>query len=183
MTPFNAQAVVFSQSTFWGMLMPVTVHGRVTDIWRSYFTQRLMWDVGQRVAFCAPFVTQCRNPHNYLADFDGESDLYSRSGALVRRLLEWQPRSGSLAGRIEEMAILMYETGILHEDRDVQLYTAWLHDLVAIGYEFPSIDKNGFTPRATKTTAPVESSGICEHSAAVAAKATEGEANLNGGRS
>lgn len=50
-TPYNAQCVVHSQRAFWGMLLPVTVNGRVSDIWRSYITQRLLWDLDERVAF------------------------------------------------------------------------------------------------------------------------------------
>ena len=44
------------------------MHGRVSDIWRSYISQRLLWDVGYRVAFAPPLVNQYRSPHNYLAD-------------------------------------------------------------------------------------------------------------------
>lgn len=44
------------------------VHGRVSDIWRSYISQRLLWDIGYRVAFAPPLVNQFRSPHNYLAD-------------------------------------------------------------------------------------------------------------------
>lgn len=44
------------------------VHGRVSDIWRSYMAQRLLWDVGYQVAFSPPMVDQLRSPHNYLAD-------------------------------------------------------------------------------------------------------------------
>ena len=33
-----------SQEAFWGLLLPVTVHGRVSDIWRAYLTQKLLWD-------------------------------------------------------------------------------------------------------------------------------------------
>ena len=138
-TPFNAQAVLFSKPSFWGMFMPVTVHGRVTDIWRSYFTQRLMWDLDQSVAFSSPFVTQCRNPHFYLADFDGEEHLYSRSGALLRMLKGWNPKSDSLPGRIEELAVLLYETSII-EERDVKLYSSWVKDLYSIGYKFPELE-------------------------------------------
>lgn len=32
--PWNAQAVLLSEAAFFTMLLPVTVHGRVTDIWR-----------------------------------------------------------------------------------------------------------------------------------------------------
>jgi hypothetical protein len=46
----------------------MTVHGRVSDIWRSYVSQRLLWDVGCVVAFAPPMVDQFRSPHNYLGD-------------------------------------------------------------------------------------------------------------------
>jgi hypothetical protein len=61
MTPFNAQATAFGKAGFWGMLLPITVHGRVSDIWRSYITGMIMWEARQRVAFASPFVTQVRD--------------------------------------------------------------------------------------------------------------------------
>jgi len=40
--PFNAQATLFAwRDMLWALYLPVTVHGRVSDIWRSYFVQRL----------------------------------------------------------------------------------------------------------------------------------------------
>ena len=60
MMPYNAQATLHSSDAIWGLLLPCTVHGRVTDIWRAYFTQRLLWDCGFRIAFSAPWVTQYR---------------------------------------------------------------------------------------------------------------------------
>ena len=60
------------------MLLPISIHGRVSDIWRSYVTQRLMWLAGGRLAFGPPLVTQHRNVHDYLADFDSEVPLYTK---------------------------------------------------------------------------------------------------------
>ena len=139
LSPFNAQATIFSRSAFWGLLLPISVTGRVSDIWRSYFTGRLLWSVNQRLAFASPWVTQCRNPHNYLADLDAESDLYSRSGVLVSTLLKWTPTSTSLAGQMEELIIKMFEIDILHDVRDVYLHVAWLQDLIHVGFTFPPI--------------------------------------------
>lgn len=34
--PYNAQATLHMHSALWTLLLPVTVHGRVSDIWRSY---------------------------------------------------------------------------------------------------------------------------------------------------
>ena len=91
-------------SSLWSLLLPVTVHGRVSDIWRGYFAQvrathcttlcslselivvpcgyvfpnawqRLGEDIGMRLAFIPPVVVQIRNSHNYLADFDSEGGV------------------------------------------------------------------------------------------------------------
>ena len=136
--PYNAQATLHGYDALWGLLLPCTVHGRVTDIWRAYFTQRLLWDLGSRIAFSTPWVTQYRNVHSYLADFNSELPLYQQSGELVRVLREWRPSAPSLPGRIEELYVLMYEMGILGHN-DVKLAQAWLLDLEKAGYRFPAI--------------------------------------------
>ena len=41
-TPFNAQATVITPGAFFAMLLPFTVHGRVSDIWRSYVIETLL---------------------------------------------------------------------------------------------------------------------------------------------
>ena len=58
LSPYNAQATLVAQPAFWSLLLPVSVHGRVSDIWRSYIGQRLLWDIGMNVAFIAPLVDQ-----------------------------------------------------------------------------------------------------------------------------
>ena len=108
----------------------------------------------------------CRNPHNYLADFDAEADLYSRAGALVSTLLSWCPESSSLAGQIEELAIFMFEIDILHEQRDVDLCIAWLHDLDRVGLQLPPVlritDQTFCGQKKSKTAKLVTSDGSCE---------------------
>jgi len=47
MAPYNAQATLHLSPSFLGLLLPITVKGRVSDIWRSYFTQRTLWDAGE----------------------------------------------------------------------------------------------------------------------------------------
>lgn len=74
-------------------LMPIQVHGRVSDIWRSYIAQRLLWEADAYVAFAPPMVTQVRSPHNPLADMHAEHDLYAKALRLVQ-FLRWV--SGSI---------------------------------------------------------------------------------------
>ena len=121
--PFNAQACVFTRRALWAMYLPTTVHGRVSDIWRSYVAQRIFWTIGLRLAFHKPWVTQVRNSHDYLSDYMSERPLYETSEELLRVLQEWSP---PLAGRrqhadehglaevprlLEDLYINLYEHG------------------------------------------------------------------------
>ena len=49
--PYNAQATLHVDVGLWATLLPLSVHGRVSDIWRGYIAQRLFWDVGLSLAF------------------------------------------------------------------------------------------------------------------------------------
>jgi len=136
--PYNAQATLHTYDALWSLLLPVTVHGRVSDIWRGYITQRLFRDIGLRLVFSPSTVVQDRNVHNYLADFNSENDLYERSLKLIEQLQEWPLTCQDLPGRIEELWILMYEHGYLKID-DVIMVQAWLSSLLSAGYKFPKI--------------------------------------------
>ena len=134
-SPWNAQSTLFNYDTFWGLLLPMTVHGRVSDIWRSFFTQRIMWEKEECVSFCPAIVNHIRNQHQLIKDFDAEMPLYTQSEALLQYLNEWKPVSGDIPQMIEELYIAMYERGIL-EKKDIRLVQAWIKDLYEIGYQF-----------------------------------------------
>jgi hypothetical protein len=125
----------------WGLLLPITVHGRVSDIWRSYFTQSIMWHVGLTLAMSRPWVIQNRNAHNYLGDFQAEQNLYHQTGALLEYLSLTSTNSSdasSIPGMIESLYINMYEHGVV-EIEDIEVVQAWLSDLISVGYTFPQI--------------------------------------------
>jgi hypothetical protein len=119
--PFNAQATLFFEEAFSTMLLPVSVHGRVSDIWRGYIAQTLI-KPRCKLAFTAPWVTQVRNSHNYLADFDAEIPLYRQTTALLEHLKH------TTYGDITEAAIDAYEHGLLGA-ADVRLAAAWQTDV------------------------------------------------------
>ena len=137
MTPYNAQATLHFSSGFFGLFLPVTVNSRVSDIWRSYFTQRLFWDVGIKLGFAArPLVVQDRNGHSYTKDLSGESDLYLRGKELVKFLGQWKGQGRTIVERTEELWIALYEREYI-EEADVKLVQQWLQFLIDVGYKFP----------------------------------------------
>jgi STELLO glycosyltransferases len=99
--------------------------GRVTDIWRSYFAQRLLWEVGGQLVFLPPSVFHVRNPHNLAMDFAEEVKLYTEADRLVTFLRDWKPRSRTLPEMAMELAKGMaVET--FWADSDAELVSAWV---------------------------------------------------------
>ena len=146
-TPYNAQATLHFSSSFFGLLLPVTVSSRVSDIWRSYFAQHLFWDVGIKVGFAArPLVVKDRNILSYTKDMSEESDLYLKSKELISFLREWKGRGSTIVERTEELWIALYEREYI-EDKDVSLLQQWLQFLLDVGYMFPLVrDEHSSVP-------------------------------------
>lgn len=134
-SPFNAQATTWMKTGFAAMRLPSTVHGRVSDIWRSYIAQPLLWNMNATVAFTSPrFSVPHRNPHNLEGDFEAEWPLYRQAGALIDHLTI---KSQQLQGKHHHLALFsiyadLYEHGIL-EYEDVLATKAWIEDLLELG--------------------------------------------------
>ena len=140
--PYNAQATVHTKPAFWAtLLVPFTVPGRVSDIWRSYFAETLFREIGLKVVFGPPRVVQERNEHNILADMEAELDLYFKSGRLLEFLDSWKDEAvDSLPGLMEQLWIDLYERGYIGKS-DIQIVQLWLAALVESGYTFPSLQR------------------------------------------
>ncbi|XP_058967286.1 uncharacterized protein [Pocillopora verrucosa] len=136
MAPFNSQNTLFFNKALWGMLLPITVSFRVCDIWRGYWAQRLLWDVGSQLSFFPPNAVQFRNAHNYLVDFIEEKLLYHDAGRLVEFLVKWRSDENDFFSRVLDLSIAMVQEGFWKTD-DAFLTEAWLADLISVGYEMP----------------------------------------------
>lgn len=133
MSPFNAQATLWTRATFWLMFLPISVHGRVSDIWRSYIAQRLMMENGIHLSFTSPLVVQERNAHSYIADLHAEIPLYTQSDELAKWIRNWNTTSDLRYRNLEKLYVDLFEIGIL-EKNDVAAVAAWLTDLENIGF-------------------------------------------------
>ncbi|CAH1792030.1 unnamed protein product [Owenia fusiformis] len=138
--PWNSQNTLFHYDAFWGLILPVAVTSRVTDIWRSYFTQTLLWLIDGHLSYMPPNCYQFRNYHSYIDDAKQEEKLYYQAGELVKFLSSWKCESNILSLCIQKLADAMADKGFW-EILDAKLIGAWLQDLVNIGYKFPVITK------------------------------------------
>lgn len=125
-SPFNAQATLFKKESFFTMLLPISVHGRVTDIWRSYIAQTQLWNSGYTVAFTSAFVTQCRNPHDYRIDFTAEKPLYESANELINFLSNYAYKN------MVTLYTDLIEHGFLRKE-DLTVVRAWINDLDRLG--------------------------------------------------
>lgn len=138
MAPFNSQNTIYYHSAFWGLLMPMGVTFRVSDIWRGYWVQRLLWDIGGSLCFLPPNVFQVRNEHDILKDFLQELDLYLKVDSLILMLNSWQSDKKNLFERMENLFECMVQERFF-ESNDLELAKAWIEDLTMLGYEPPAL--------------------------------------------
>ncbi len=140
LSPYNAQATLHFEAALFGLLLPVTVHRRVADIWRSYFTQRLLWDTDHQIGFKLhhPLGVQDSNCRNTLGDLEAERDVYMKSKHLVEFLGSWKGKGNTVVERMEELWIALYEQQYI-EAYDVEVVQLWLQSLLDAGYKFPDV--------------------------------------------
>lgn len=137
MCPFNTQNTLFHRDAMWGLLVPITTTFRVCDIWRGYWVQRVLHDIGGVLAFFKPSVRQDRNVHDYFEDFISEKALYFESRRFVDFLLEWKSDEPHLFDRILCLSSAMADQGFW-QSQDVELTAAWLMDLISVGFIPPT---------------------------------------------
>lgn len=139
LAPFNSQNTLFHYNALWAMLLPVTTAFRVCDIWRGYWAQRLLWEIGGNLAFFPPNAIQVRSAHNYLDDFIDEKALYHDAGRLVNFLRQWKSDKKDFFSRILELSNAMVAEKFWDKG-DAELTEAWLHDLISVGYTQPKLE-------------------------------------------
>jgi len=84
--PFNSQSTWWHYEAYPLMYLPSNCSFRMTDIWRSFVTQRCLWEIGTGVVIHGPEVKQIRNEHNVLNDFKQEIDGYKMNRDMCRCL-------------------------------------------------------------------------------------------------
>lgn len=141
--PYNAQATLLSRRATAVSLLPHTVNGRVSDIWRSYATQYLLHSLDEpgAIAFSGAFVSHRRNNHSYMADRQAETQLYEQASALTLYLSQ-RPLRAALSNLLQELVFLyddLYQRGFL-EAGDVHTAIAWAKAVAAL-YPSPTISQ------------------------------------------
>ncbi|XP_060066987.1 uncharacterized protein LOC132547235 [Ylistrum balloti] len=119
--PVNSQATLWLGPAFPYLALPISINGRVSDIWRGYIAQYFLHRKDIRLAFSPPYVIQDRNAHNILRDFNAELPLYQKSKQLVSFL---SSENSSNPPDIVELYKILYMRNYL-EEQDIKFAEAW----------------------------------------------------------
>ncbi len=131
--PFSNQNLLFSYDAFWGLVLSESTK---SEIWRSWWVQRLLWDINGHLTFTSPAhqinmtSTSRKIPHNIKED--------ENVGKLVRFLSSWKSTKLTLVERIEQLTVDMIKQNFCDTEQ-LKIIKAWLDDLQQINYLFPSI--------------------------------------------
>jgi len=128
--PFNSQNTTWFLDVFPLLYLPSNCSFRMTDIWRSFIAQRIMWENGWKLLFHSSTVYQERNPHNLLKDFEDEIPGYLNNARICSRLEELSLKSGT--EYILDNMIKCYNEFIkmgLIDSKELSLIDSWGNDI------------------------------------------------------
>ena len=130
-TPYNCQNTFFRKEAFWSLVLPISMSGRATDIYRAYWAEALMALVGQKLAFAPASFYQLRSPHNLLKDFKEELINYLDIPKLTQIFKSWVCSRNIFSECILELTQKLVDAE-LYKQSDFNLIEAWLEDLHSI---------------------------------------------------
>ena len=131
--PFNSQNTTFWRDAFPLLYLPYHCSFRMTDIWRSFVAQRLMWEAGWKLSFHQSTVYQERNEHDLMHDFKDEVPGYLNNER-IKKTLEDLPL-GSGKGALLDNLVKAYDALIALEvvgAEEAALLAAWIADLESL---------------------------------------------------
>lgn len=128
--PFNSQNTVWWPEAFKLMYLPAYCSFRMTDIWRSFVAQHIAHINGWSILFGPATVTQNRNAHNLLRDFEDEIPGYLHN-AEICEMLEKLPLKSGDKNTDDNMRLCyekLVEMSLVRAD-ELKLLDAWLKDI------------------------------------------------------
>ncbi len=130
---FNSQNTVWHKSIFPLMYLPTTCSYRLTDIYRSYITQRILHECNLYLTFHPSTVRQIRNAHDLIEDFYYETESYIRIDKLVLGLKNLKLKTS--IKNINDNLIICYKFLIRNnflQKKELNILKAWISDIKKI---------------------------------------------------
>ncbi|MBL6964554.1 MAG: DUF288 domain-containing protein [Bacteroidetes bacterium] len=128
--PFNSQNTSWFKEAFPLMYLPSYCSFRMTDIWRSFVAQRIMWENDWYLLYHDATVWQERNVHDLMKDFKDEIPGYLNNDRIVKTLEDLNIKSGEQF--LGENVLKCYQAFVDMElvgQEEIKLIHAWNEDL------------------------------------------------------
>jgi len=134
--PFNSQSTTYRAEL--APIMPVLPFvGRMDDIWASYIARAIMDTIDVHVCYGEPLVRQVRNPHNLLADLQGEMIGYEHTAQFCERLRLWGSKLNDWKEQPDNIGRYFYMARRIFDDptldwfprRTSRFMLAWCRDV------------------------------------------------------
>ena len=131
--PFNSQNTSWFKEVFTLLYLPSYCSFRMTDIWRSFVAQRILWENDWHILFHEPTVWQERNEHNLMKDFEDEIPGYLNNQRIVNELSALKLKRGEeyLGENLRLCYQRLTEISLIGKE-ELKLIDAWLDDLAVM---------------------------------------------------
>lgn len=123
--PFNSQNTAIRSELFSLLYLPAFVTFRFTDILRGLVAQPILWAAGYDLGFCQATVTQLRNEHDYLKDFESEIPCYLLPDKIISIVSGCVKSEASVAANLFAAYSALHDNSIV-EERELDLLGLWL---------------------------------------------------------
>ena len=126
--PFNSQNTAFRRECFPLLYLPTRVSFRYTDILRGIVAQPIMWACGFRLGMTSATLTQERNPHDLMTDFESEVPMYLSASRAAKVAIDVSDPGRSISENLVAVYHGLADSGIVPPEELISL-NAWLTDL------------------------------------------------------
>jgi hypothetical protein len=127
-SPFNSQNTFFRKDCFPLLYLPSTVTFRFTDILRSIVAQPVLWAAGLRIGFTDATVSQERNLHDYMKDFESEIPMYLRTEEALRLSVGAVDASRSISQNLTSVYEVLCSAGIV-QSQELEILEHWVREI------------------------------------------------------
>ncbi|MDW7555714.1 DUF288 domain-containing protein (plasmid) [Azospirillum brasilense] len=133
--PFNSQNTHWWPEAFPLMYLPSYCSFRMTDIWRSFVAQRILWANNWSVSFHSSTVYQDRNEHNLMRDFEQEVSGYINNNRIAETLsvLDIHPGIQNHGDNLRKCYSSLVKIGVIGPE-ELPLLDAWIEEVEGYTY-------------------------------------------------
>lgn len=132
--PFSNENILFTYDAFWGLILL----GTKSDIWRSWWVQRLLWDIDEHAVFASSPVQKMNVTTTTENNNDNHLEEDENIREFVQYLTKWKSTKSPLVERIEQLIKDIVQEKLC-DRKELKVIQDWLYDLKQINYVFPTI--------------------------------------------